>query len=324
MKGGKFQDSFLSENIFKKIKHTRPEVLQGSGTGIDCAVLDIAGDRLVVTTDPITAAAANMGRLCVHICCNDVAAEGAEPVAIFVTMLTPYDVKVEEIETIVADINAACEELNVQLAGGHTEKTDAVRRIVLSATVIGRKAEERPRPVGPGDWLIMTKGAAYEGSSIIASDFQDRIDSLLEKNQIEFLKSLITKISVLPESRIAVKYGAKRMHDITEGGVLGAAWEISRAAGCNVRVDCDEVMIHPETQQICSHLQLDPLRLISSGSLLIACDAKDGAVIIEKMEEAGIAARKIGSFRKEESSYIRGGKEMTLDEPSEDELYKLQ
>ncbi len=64
-------------------------MLQGSGTGIDSAVLDLEGDLLVVTTDPVTAAAANMGRLCVHICCNDIAAEGAEPVAIFVTMLVP-------------------------------------------------------------------------------------------------------------------------------------------------------------------------------------------------------------------------------------------
>ncbi len=96
-----------------------------------------------------------------------------------------------------------------------------MRRIILSATAIGRKTEKNRQAVKPGDVLIMTKGAAYEGSSIIASDFREKISSIAEESQIAFLKSLLEQISVLPESRIAVKCGAKRMHDITEGGVLG-------------------------------------------------------------------------------------------------------
>lgn len=323
MKSGKFEDSFLTEHIFNKITHKRSEVLQGSGTGIDSAVLDLEGDLLVVTTDPVTAAAANMGRLCVHICCNDIAAEGAEPVAIFVTMLVPLDADVEDVQTVIEDLHAACAETNIQLAGGHTEKTEAVRRIILSATAIGRKTEKNRQAVKPGDVLIMTKGAAYEGSSIIASDFREKISSIAEESQIAFLKSLLEQISVLPESRIAVKCGAKRMHDITEGGVLGAAWEISRAAGCNVEVWCDEIFIHPETTLICDSLGLDPLRLISSGSLLIACAAEDATEMIQKLDEAGIRARQIGVFTTEKNSYVQKGIKQILDEPAEDEIYKL-
>ncbi len=323
MKCGKFEDSFLAENIFNAIKHKRVEVLQGSGTGIDCAVLDLQGDLVAVTTDPITAATVNMGQLCVHICCNDIAAEGAEPVAIFVTMLTPPDVKTDEIKTIAKDINAACAQLNVQLAGGHTEKTDAVRRIVLSATAIGRKPNKRQQAVEVGDWLIMTKGAAYEAGSIIASDYYEKISSVLQKEQIEFLKNLINEISVLPESKIAMRHGAKRMHDITEGGVLGAAWEISRAAGCNIQVLCDDILIHPEIKKVCKHLGLDPLRLMSSGSLLIACGETDGTGMLKELKKSGIEARKVGIFTQEDSSYVCGEKKMALTEPAEDEIYKL-
>ena len=43
----------------------------------------------VVSSDPITGTEKNIGKLCVNICLNDIAAAGAEPVAIMVTCLIP-------------------------------------------------------------------------------------------------------------------------------------------------------------------------------------------------------------------------------------------
>lgn len=323
MKGGKFDDSILKKMIFDHIKHKRNEVLLGSGTGIDSCIIDLKGDLLVVTTDPITAATANAGKLCANICCNDIAAAGAEPVAILVTLLVPLNFELSAIERIIEDLDAECRRLNIQLAGGHTEKTDAVTRLVLSATVIGRKKDYVPQKVYPGDVLIMTKGAAYEGSSIIASDYEYKLTNLLTKKQINFLKNLISEISVLPESKIATKYNAKYMHDITEGGVLGAAWEMSQMAGCNVEIHCDNIFIHDETIRVCRHLNIDPLRLISSGSLLIVCEPKNTENLINELNDAGILAQIIGVFTKEENNYIREGEKYTLNEPAEDELYRI-
>jgi hydrogenase maturation factor len=323
MKGGKFDDSVLKQMIFNHIKHKRDEVLVGSGTGIDSSIIDLKGDLLVVSTDPITAATANIGRLCANISCNDIAAAGAEPVAIFVTLLVPPDFELSDIEEIIEDLDAECKRLDIQLAGGHTEKTDAVTRLVLSATVIGRKREHLPQTVYPGDVLIMTKGAAYEGSSIIASDYEDKLTEILTKKQIDFLKNLISEISVLPESKIAIKHHAKYMHDITEGGVLGAAWEMSQTVGCNVEIYCDEIFIYDETKSICGYLNIDPLRLISSGSMLIATNCKNAEKIIDELSKAGITARIIGSFTEGENFYIRQGKKYTLKEPAKDELYRI-
>jgi hydrogenase maturation factor len=112
------------------------------------------------------------------------------------------------------------------------------------ATVIGKKKNFIQNEVIPGDVLIMTKSAGLEGSSIIASDYEDRIKNILNKNQIEFLKNLINELSVIPEGRIASLHNAKYKHDITEGGVLGAAWEISKLAGCNIELHCDEIFIY--------------------------------------------------------------------------------
>lgn len=323
MKGGKLDDSILKKIIFNNIKHKREEILQGSGTGIDSSIINLGGDLVAVTTDPITAASNNIGRLCVNICCNDIAASGAEPVAILVTLLMPYDYDLNIIKKVICEIDDECAMLNVQLAGGHTEKTDAVTRLVLVATVVGRKKCFIQQKVIPGDILIMTKSAGLEGSSIIAYDYEDRIKNVLGKNQIEFLKNLINEISVIPEGRIASGLNAKYMHDITEGGALGAAWEISKLAGCNVEVYCNEIFIYDEIKIICQNLNIDPLRLISSGSLLIAAGQKDADNIIEALRGLRICSRKIGKFIEGENAYIRNGKRYDLIEPGEDEIYKI-
>ncbi len=68
---------------------------------------------------------------------------------------------------------------------------------------------------------------------------------------------------------------------------------------------CDEIFIHPETTLICDSLGLDPLRLISSGSLLIACAAEDATEMIQKLDEAGIRARQIGVFTTEKAAMFK-------------------
>ncbi|NMC55671.1 MAG: AIR synthase, partial [Eubacteriaceae bacterium] len=316
-------DSVLKKIIFNNIKYKREEVLLGSGTGIDSSIINLGSDLLVVTTDPITAADNNIGRLCVNICCNDIAAAGGEPVAILVTLLMPYDYDINDIEKIICELDSECEKLNVQLAGGHTEKTDAVTRLVLVATVIGKKKSFIQQKVNPGDILIMTKSAGLEGSSIIASDYEDKFNNILDKNQINFLKNLINEISVIPESKIACRHNAKCMHDITEGGVLGAAWEMSKLANCNIEVYCDEISIYDETKIICKNLNIDPLRLISSGSMLIAAYEKDADIIIKELISNKINAKIIGKFIEGKSVYIKQNETYDLAEPGEDEIYKI-
>ncbi len=82
------------------------------------------------------------------------------------------------------------------------------------------------------------------------------------------------------------------MHDVTEGGVLGALWEMARASGCGVLVEREKVPVLPVTRKICARLALDPLRLISSGSMLMT--ASDGAAVAGGLIAAGVPAVGIG------------------------------
>ena len=138
MRLGKVSDSVLKRSVLKKIKNHREEVILGAALGEDCAFLQFDEDDLMgVTTDPITCSKQGSGKVAVYNVTNDLAAGGAEPVAILVSALFPKKTTEEKINAYMEEIEETCSSLNVQIVGGHTEITDAVTRPVLTLTGIG-------------------------------------------------------------------------------------------------------------------------------------------------------------------------------------------
>lgn len=316
---GKLDNDDLERLVLKKFRRVRPESLSSPTIGQDCALLDLDGDLAVLSCDPITSASvAHLGRLTVHVSCNDAAAAGAAPVGLLVTLLMPPSGSMEQISQIADDLSHAAQLANVDILGGHTEVTDAVTRAVTSATVVARQPKNAAlRGMRPGDDIVLTKWAAIEGTTILAEDFAPRLTAL-PKETLTNARALASQLSIVSESRIAMQHGASAMHDVTEGGVLGAAWELGYANDCAVNIDTSAIPIREETKQICAALALDPLRLIGSGSLLIACG--DGERLVSALLSSGIPAAVIGQAIEGKQSFADG---ILLEEPHADELYRL-
>ena len=321
MKIGKLTNEQLQALVIDKLKVGRREVVLGAGIGEDCAVLDFADNLCVISTDPITGASEDAGSLAVHISANDVSAAGGEPVAMLVTMLIPPSATMEQLERVTDALCTQAGRLNIDMVGGHTEITDAVNRIVLSTVVLGKaKRVVRSKNIQPGDRLIMTKQAGMEGAMILCADFPEKVADILEQEDRVLLEQMQGQISVVAEAKIGEKLGASAMHDVTEGGILGASYELADAAGLGLRLDVQGISVHPVAQKVCAHLGLDPYRLISSGSLLIARPG-DPAPLLQALEGAGIAAKVIGVFTQEKSIIDENG--APISPPQQDELYKI-
>lgn len=319
MRLGKLDNADLERFVLSKFARTRPETRNMPAIGADCATLDLSDDLVVLSCDPITSASVKqLGRLSVHVSCNDVAAAGAEPVALLVTLLMPPDGTLEQIGSIAHELAHAAQLAHVDVVGGHTEVTDAVMRPVTCTSVIARQNRSAVlRGMRAGDYVVMTKHAALEGTSILADDFADRLTGL-PADVLESARDLNRFLSVVPESRIAMRHGAVSMHDVTEGGVLGALWELAYANGCAISAKRSAISILPATLAICKQLSLDPYRLIGSGSLLIACE--DGARMVNALKTAGIDSAIIAHAIKGEMSDLDGE---PIQEPHADEIYRL-
>ncbi|MEL7656910.1 MAG: AIR synthase related protein, partial [Bacillota bacterium] len=138
LKTGKLDSRLLEEIVFKNIKYKRPEVITRPGIGEDCAVVDFGAYECVMSTDPITAAVGEIGKLAVHISCNDIASNGIEPLGIMLTVMLPEGTTEEQVEEIMKQAGQVSEELGVEIIGGHTEITPAVTKPIIVSTAIGR------------------------------------------------------------------------------------------------------------------------------------------------------------------------------------------
>ena len=326
MNVGKIPESALKRSVLNQIRHRRNEVLLGPGVGEDCSVIELAEDEvLVMSSDPITGAIKDIGTLAVHITANDIASSGAEPVALMLTILLPEGSREEELRAMMQDMEAVCARLNIEIAGGHTEVTRAVSQPIVTVTGIGKiKRDKVIKTAGalPGQEIVMTKWAGLEGTAIIAAEKYDELIARYPKGFIDGAKSMIEYISVVPEAMIAGGIGATSMHDVTEGGIFGALWEIGAAAKVGMEVFLDKILLKQETVEICEFYDINPYMLISSGCLLIITDRAN--LMVDKLKEAGIAAAVIGRITSgNDRIIIYGDERRYLEPPKSDELYKV-
>lgn len=321
---GKLPNSLLEKIVIDPINNhsvNRKEVLLKPSIGEDCAALNLGENICLLSTDPITGAVADIGKLAVNINTNDIASSGGEPIGLMVTALLPASITEVEISHIITDLYKEAEKVNVAILGGHTEITDAVNKPVLSCTVVGKTNKLIPSGGAKiGDSVIMTKYAAMEGTSIFASDKRDKLKGI-DSSIIEKAKNLGNSLSVIAEGRIGSELGANAMHDVTEGGILGACWEIADCSGVGIEVYEDKIPVLEETKIICNKLGVDYLRLISSGSMLIVCS--NGDEMLSALKKAGIVASIIGKIVEEGKWFISNGEKTVLGEPTSDELYKV-
>lgn len=276
-------------------------VLVTPGVGQDTAALDLnRAEVLILSSDPITFATDQIGHYAAIVNANDIATSGAVPRWLLTTLLLPCGTTAAQVRDIMDQLKTACDRWGVTLCGGHTEITDAVTRPVITGTMAGTMARADlidKRRLQPGDQVIMTKAAAVEGTAIIAREMGPELLRLgMAVDQIEECCGYLDQISILAEARIAADFPeVSALHDVTEGGVATALEELSLAGGWALDIDIAAIPVFPATARIAALLDLDPLGLIGSGSLLIGCRPQGADVLVARLRQAGIQASRIGA-----------------------------
>lgn len=231
MKIGKLPEQVLVRSVLRQIKHRREEVLSGPAVGRDCAALKLKdGEILVMSTDPITGTVKDMGSQAVHITANDLAVSGAEPLGIMLTLLLPDTVEEPQIRAMMQEVESTCEKLGMEVLGGHTEITNVVRQPLISVTGVGKLRQDQMPDlsrVRPGQDLVVTKWIGLEATAILAKEKEEELLKEFSPEFVRTAREFDRYLSVVPDAGAAAAAGVCAMHDITEGGVFGALWEVA-------------------------------------------------------------------------------------------------
>ena len=308
---GKLKHDFLKELL--PTHNSSTGVIVGPQLGEDAAVIALGDNYLVATSDPITFATEDIGWYVVCVNSNDIAAMGAVPKWLLVTLLFPEDATTPTmVRDIMEQITQACAAFDIELCGGHTEVTSAVTQPVVIGQMMGvthKDALFTSADARVGDVLILTKGLGIEATAIIAREREEQVREKCDARFLEQAKNYLVNpgISVLKDAQIAIATGGVHaMHDVTEGGVATAASELATAAELGVIVYLDKLFGSPIlysniTRILCDMFKLNPLGVISSGAMLIASEPEKGETICQALGAAGINADIIGKFLPSES-----------------------
>jgi len=301
---GKLPNRIL-ETVLDELGPVDDKTVIAAGLGEDAAVVRLQEGRslLVLKSDPITFSTGLLATYLLNVNANDLACTGADPRWFLSTILCPAGTTAWEITGLIRAIGEVCCGMGIRLCGGHTEITDAVTRTVVSGNLAGQVSDDRlidKRQADSGDIILVTKALAVEGTALLARELGAELQNRgLSREFLERARRLIRipGISIVPEARIAAGFdGVRALHDVTEGGIATALEELSAASGHRIGVDLGKIPILPETETVCRALEIDPLGLIGSGSLLIAVWKSAAKGLIRRLEDAGIRATRIGEL----------------------------
>jgi hydrogenase expression/formation protein HypE len=326
---GKVPTKVLEEIVFRNLGAKRDDVVLSSSIGEDAAIVQAGNQLLAVSSDPITGAEEWLGWLAVHVSANDVATRGVQPRWFNSIILLPKNSTAELVEKICTQMDKAASQLNVAIVGGHCEVTPGIEHPIVTGCAIGVAEEGKYVTCGGariGDQIILTKGTGIEGTAILASDRRADLLQVFDEKFLNQAENFFEKISVVKDALTAFRIGGvSAMHDPTEGGVAGGLHELADAANIGFNVYEENILVPEETRKICAHFDVDPLQLISSGSLLIVAEESKTEEIIGSLSKSGVKSSVIGEVTDPSlgrNLVTKAGEKTALVRPVSDHLWK--
>lgn len=211
----------------------------------------------------------------------------------------------------------------MQIAGGQTRVTTAVKvpcGVVTGIGKISKETHHRLRGAAPGQDVVISKWIGLEGTSLLARQYGELLSERLPVYFVEEAAGFDRLLSVVPEAATAVKSGVCAMHDVSEGGIFGALWELAEGAGVGLTIDLKKLPLRQETVEVCECCNVNPYELLSGGCLLMTCE--DGSALVSALRAEGIAAVTVGKVTDSNDRILVNEDEVRyLDRPKVDQIY---
>ena len=319
--GGKERSEFMEDVVYRSLGMKSEEVLVGPGKGLDNAVVSVGGRRvMIITVDPVSAMPSLGMRtsawLSVHLVASDFVTSGVDPqFAIFAYNFPPAMTPLQR-EEYVSSIGDECRRLGIAIAAGHTGSYPGGEFTVIgSGAMLGTAAEDgyvTPAMARDGDAVLMTKHAAIEATATLSATFPGILGRAVGDGQVRRAKRMRRLCTTVEDARAARKAGlgdrgVTSMHDATEGGVIGALEEMSRASGKAFVVEQARIPVSKESEAVCAAFKIDPLRTMGEGALLVTCSPGAVRKVERALSDAAIPVARIGAVTRGEGLWLETG-----------------
>lgn len=307
---GKIQNEFFNDIIFPKTGRQRPEVITGSQYGVDVAIIRLSGGMaMAVSSDPLTLIPSlglqESAWLSVQILANDMVTTGFAPQYAQFVLNLPVTLSAADFDTYWGFIHQYCNDIGIAITGGHTGQVVGQNSTVAGGGTMFTVAQEdlllTSTMAKPGNAIIVTKQCALTATSILAMSFPETVKQKAGVEVYQKACDLFYQTTSLQDGLVAAlaHEGCKQvtaMHDVTEGGVLGAIYEMATASNCGVSINNDVLPIGDVQQSVCDVFNIDPRFVVGAGSMIIAVKDEEKEQVLQRLTDNQIEATVVGHF----------------------------
>lgn len=333
---GKINHSQFEDFLKQRCGKVRDEVRVGPDFGVDVSVVDLHGGKaMAMTSDPLSLIPSlgleESAWLSVHLMANDMATTGFAPMFGQFVLNLPANLSTNDFEIYWNYIHQFCKDIGVSITGGHTGFIEGQNSTIAGGgTFITIALKEEilvSKYAKPGDSILVTKTSALSSAAILAMSFPETVKNKIGKELYYSASASFYETSSLKDALTAVQIensGVTAMHDVTEGGVLGAIYELVIASGNGAEIFNEKLPIGEVQSAICNLFSLDPRYCIGAGSMIITCKKEKVSEITSRLELNNIPCTKVGTITEKSKGIklIENEKESDLIYFEEDPYWK--
>lgn len=326
MKIGKVSQTILKRSMLKPLTFTREEALLTPAVEEMCYGVTCKDDEEILCASTVLYGdEKDLGVFALARVLNDLATRGANMVGADIHIMLPPHAYESRLKAMMEHIEQAGSAHEVQILSAKAEICPAIQKAIVSVNGIGvlKKGELLQSSMGKAEQdIVLLKWIGLEGTFRAMREKEGELQERFVHTFLSQIKQMESQIFSAKEIDIAKRHGASAMHQITEGGILAALWEMADASEVGLEVQLKDMSIRQETVEICEFCHLNPYQLTSTGSVLVFTER--GEELVQKYEDAGIKASLLGRTTANAERVILGGEEKRfLDKPATDELLRL-
>jgi thiamine-monophosphate kinase len=270
----------LIDRIKKMTNRNLPTTVLGIGD--DAAVVEHGDKHTVVTSDILVenvhfdftyTPVKHLGYKSIVVNISDLAAMGATPTSILVSIAASNRVTAEAVEELYQGMQLACEKYGVEIIGGDT--TSSLSGMMISITALGtvEKGKAITRGGGQNNDLIVVSGdlgGAYMGLQVLEREkevFKVNPNMQPDLSEYEYLLQRQLKpearTDILPMLMDMGIYPTSMM-DISDG-LSSELIHMCRASGMGCRVFEEKIPIDPSVFKVCEEMKINAVTAALNG-----------------------------------------------------------
>lgn len=305
---GKLAPALCVDSFLSKQGAPRSEVRIGPQIGVDVSVVQISDTLgMALTSDPLslipTLGLQESAWLSVQLMANDMGTTGHAPQYAQFVLNLPTSLSDQDYQTYWSYIDTYCKQLGVNITGGHTGRVDGQNSTIAGGgtmvTVAPLATLLTSTRASAGDQLIVIGEAAIISTAILAMSFPKTVQQAIGMELWQQACELFYQSSSLPVALELVQTfpdAIVAMHDVTEGGIMGAIQEMALASQTSVEIFQEQIVVGTAQRQVMNHFQIDPLYCVGTGALAVAVRSEFVTQVVNELRQKGYTASHVGRF----------------------------